>query len=84
MTATKVSEEELFRLAFLFAEQDRASFVQCYPENSRDPYCVKARRLVKQLREYRLRRWGKTRFETEMETAKTINVAQAIKRARRV
>ncbi len=50
---------ELTRLAFIWAEQDRNQERQCYSKGSK-PY-RKARAEMNALRRYRLKRWGKDR-----------------------
>ena len=64
-----MSDDELLRLVFIYAEQDRETFVQSYPAGSRDPSVVKARKLVNAIREYRLKRWGRTAYEKMLESA---------------
>lgn len=66
----KFTEDQILRMACLYAEQDRESFLQAYSHMPRDPAAVKARAFLKTLRAYRLKRWGKTKIETELETAK--------------
>jgi len=57
----KLSVDELTRLAFVWAEQDRAALADCY--HGVGPEAQEAYGHAKQLKEYRLKRWGKTRLE---------------------
>ncbi len=49
---------ELMRLAFIYAEQDRGSLAGCYTEGA--PERDEAINLYEQLKAYRLKRWGRT------------------------
>lgn len=61
--------DELMRLAFVWAEQDRSSFADAWPDGSEEQKA--ARWEQNQLREYRLKRWGKTRLEAKIEQAES-------------
>lgn len=74
-THVKLAVSELTRLAFLWAEQDRQGLVEAYPRNSTEPAVVEARNMVNQLRAYRLKRWGRTQHEADMDTAVSVPVS---------
>lgn len=70
----KTQEDELTRMAFLWAEQDRSSLADCWPLGS--PERAEAREQAKQLRDYRLQRWGKTKLEGLIERSTPKNISQ--------
>lgn len=59
---TRPTVNELTRLAFVWAEQDRASLADCWPIGCAEH--EKAATEAGWLREYRLKRWGKTVGDT--------------------
>ena len=61
----KHTVDELTRLAFLYAEQDRESTGT--PEGAE---------LAAQFKAYRLKHWGRTAFEEAMEAAKSISIPE--------
>ncbi len=63
----KLSENELLRQACIYAEQDRRSLVQAYDGMENDPVAREAASFVKQIRAYRLKRWGKTQLEVMVD-----------------
>lgn len=75
-----MSVNELTRLAFIWAEQDRSAMAQAWPAGSKER--AEAWAQVKALRAYRLKRWGKTKMETIMESAKPANALDVLKRKR--
>lgn len=77
----KLSVSELLRLACVYAELDRESWLHAMancrgPEDAAEVSRIEA--FVAQLREYRLRRWGKTRLEAVLEEANAVDVADVI------
>lgn len=60
----KTKIDELTRLAFVWAEQDRQSLADCYPEGAKEK--KKHRAEAKQLRDYRIKRWGYTKLDRIM------------------
>lgn len=68
----KLSIDELTRLAFVWAEQDRLTLADACCEKS--PERAEAWDEYKQLKAYRAKRWGKTRMEQILETAKPVNI----------
>ncbi len=63
---------ELTRLAFIWAEQDRSSLADAWPKGSDE--AKKAALQAKQLRDYRMRRWGRTMLESMCDKAKSKNL----------
>lgn len=59
--AMTYSVDELTRLAFIWAEQDRAAMIDAWAKDT--PERAKATNQRNQLRAYRLRRWGRTEME---------------------
>lgn len=57
--------DELTRLAFVHGEDDRRNMAEC--DNS--DYGKEQRRLADAMRAYRIKRWGKTALEADMESA---------------
>lgn len=72
------AEDELLRLACIYAESDRESFIQCHEHMPNDPACKRAVRFLSKLRAYRLKRWGKTALESELDEAKAATVQEVI------
>ena len=73
----KLTEDELLRLACIYAEQDRRQLVTAY--GGKGPAAKKAKLLADQLQKYRLKRWGKTQLESLMAKAKEVSVRDVIK-----
>ncbi len=80
MAKKKYSVDELLRLACIYAELDREGFVRAHDNMPNDPAAVKARAFLKELRAYRLKRWGKTALEVELENTKSVPVSEIVKR----
>lgn len=58
--------DEMLRLACIYAEQDRESYLEAVKDS--DPeWAEEARRFLEQLRAYRKKRWGKTKIEGFLE-----------------
>lgn len=76
----KISASELLRLACVYAEQDRESFIVSYSHMPDDPACQEAMAYLKQLKAYRLKRWGKGVLESELEKAKPVDFREVAKR----
>lgn len=57
----KLTVDELTRLAFIWAEQDRESLAESWPPGSEER--ADAESDATALRRYRLKRWGRTRLE---------------------
>ena len=78
----KLSVSELLRLACLYAEQDRRSWLDamrnCTGVEDAD-VIQKAETFLAQLQEYRVRRWGKTKLEQAWETAVPMSPAEVIR-----
>ena len=69
-----MSIDELTRCAFIWAEQDRSSLVQCYDD--RDSQKAIHQNQVKQLRAYRLKKWGRTAMEAIEENCKSVPLSK--------
>lgn len=54
-----MKDSEIVRLACIYAEQDRESFIAAYEHMQDDPACVEALKYLKALRHYQAKRWGK-------------------------
>ena len=64
--------DELTRLAFVWAEQDRAGLADAWPRGSSErAECLD---MVRQLRAYRMKRWGRTKLEAVLGSAKAVAV----------
>lgn len=70
--AKKRTVNELTRLAFIYAELDRDSMAKCCQPG--DEYGQRQAQLAKEFREYRIKRWGKTQLEVDLENADTFYV----------
>lgn len=68
--------DELMRLAFIYAEQDREGYLDAIANTSDEREKDETEALIEALREYRLRRWGRTRHESLMARAETKTVEQ--------
>jgi hypothetical protein len=79
----KLSVDELLRLACVFAEMDREEYLRCVANGGPDsPEYVETAEFLKQLRAYRMRRWGKTHVEKAVESGVSVpvnKVADAVK-----
>ena len=77
--AKKRSVDELLFLACIFAEQDRTGMADCDKgENGQE-----AAQLAKEIRAYRLKRWGHTRLEREMESAERVPLTDILSSMRK-
>lgn len=74
----KLSFDELTRLAFVWAEQDRASLADCWPPGSNERANSKSQ--YDQLKAYRLKRWGRTKGD-ELDELQRIPLSEIRKRA---
>lgn len=74
----RIPVDELTRLAFIYAQQDREAMLSCVSESS-DEY-KKVEELVEQLRNYRLKRWGRTKFECDFDNARSVSVVELLAR----
>jgi hypothetical protein len=77
MKPEKLSVSELLRLACIYAEDDRQGFADAYAKDT--PERAEALDLVRQLRAYRLKRWGKTKLESALESGTPTPVAEITK-----
>lgn len=79
--AKKLSLKELTRMAFIWAEQDRASLADAWPRGT--PEHEQAKAEAAQLREYRKKRWGKTQMEVAVEGTKSVGLYPMIEEERK-
>jgi len=74
----QLSVSELLRLACIYAEQDRESWLQAMDNCRGDRLFAKqiadGEAFLKQLRNYRIARWGKGKRETLFETTKAVPI----------
>ena len=71
---------ELLRKACIYAEQDRLGLIDVYSGNPEEPVVADAFQFLKELKAYRIKRWGKTKLEVELEGGKRlVAYEQAIK-----
>lgn len=68
----KLKINELTRLAFIYAEQDRRSLGDAYSEGSEER--KQYYELAEQFRQYRLKKWGKTEGDVLDESSKQIDI----------
>lgn len=72
----KLTASELLRRACISAEQNEMDFAEC---NKEDPEVYAATMdFVRQLRAYRLKRWGKGKFEKLFEMAKAVPIGEIL------
>jgi hypothetical protein len=69
----RLNADELTRLAFVWAEQDRAALADAWPYGSEEHEKAKSEYL--QLKAYRLKRWGRTQTEAILLKMKTVRVS---------
>lgn len=71
----KRSVSELLRLACVYAEQDRYGYSLCDAgEDGKE-----AAKLAKELRFYREKRWGESKYDKTLREADTINIYDILK-----
>ncbi len=66
----KRTVSELTRLAFIYAEQDRLGYADAVRQSDPEWY-TEAMQLVKEMRAYRMKRWGKSRNDALEEIQNT-------------
>jgi hypothetical protein len=69
----KLLIDELLRLACIYAECDRKEYLRCVGHIDSGE-AAETKEFLKQLRAYRLKRWGKTKQVTSTSSRKTIVV----------
>jgi hypothetical protein len=72
MRKSKRTIDELTRLAFVWAEEDRLAYADCYPKDT--PEYLEALADAKSFREYRMKRWGRTFLEGVLEDAEKVEI----------
>lgn len=82
----KTRGDALFR-AFVYAEQDRQSFLDAshyeYGKPHDDPYVVEIAQELKQVRALRMKVWGETTVEAHMRTATAVPLTDFLNSAKR-
>jgi len=73
----KLPVDELLRLACIYAERDQEAYVDATRDCPDDKeFHDLAEAFVHQIREYRTRRWGRTRLEDCLETMKPASIQE--------
>lgn len=72
----KLSVDELLRLACIYAERDQEEYTRAITGVGMEEELAETEAFIKQLREYRLKRWGATKLEAAMEAATPVNVQE--------
>ena len=76
---TKLSVSELLRLACIYAERDQEAYSQCTKES--DPeWSQEADEFVKQIHDYRMKRWGPTVLVVETDSAVNVSIGEFLRR----
>lgn len=70
--------EELIRLAMVYAEQDRRSFAEA---NGSNQVAAEANELADAFRAYRMKRWGRTTMEAQLDSATLVPIDELRRRA---
>ena len=75
--SAKLSVSELLRIACFYAERDREEYLAAW-EHCKDEEAERIKRetrdFLDQLRDYRLKRWGRTKGERLLENAKLVSL----------
>lgn len=71
---------ELLRLACVYAEANEREHLRCIADTGDEDEIAKTRAFIWQIRDYRLRRWGKTRLEAVMDEMKPVPFTEIAKR----
>lgn len=75
----KYTIDELLRLACIFAERDQEEYLRCVSDSDSDEV-EKTKDYLKQLRSYRMKRWGRTKLEAKLAEAVPMDVREVFKR----
>lgn len=75
----KLPIDELLRLACIYAERDQMEYLNAVHADPEE--VAETREYLRQLRAYRLKRWGKTRLEGWIDSAVEITVQDYLKSA---
>lgn len=73
----KMTNDEMLRLACIYAEEDRRAFVDCMAGcTGTEDEALKAETMafVKKLHAYRVKRWGRTANEANLDGAVTVPI----------
>lgn len=78
MKQPKIKTDELLRLACLFAETDRESYLDAIAHTKDTKEIEETTAFLKQLRAYRLRRWGETEYEDSLKNTTLVPIQQIL------
>ena len=76
----KLPIDELLRLACIYAETDREEYQRSIEGAGMEDEKAKTAAFLKQLREYRLKRWGRTSLEAAMDEMKPVPLSEIASR----
>lgn len=76
----KLSTSELLRLACIYAETDREAMLDAIANTNDEEEKNKIRSFLKQLKDYRKKRWGETELEFFKRTTPSVPVHEIFKR----
>lgn len=74
----EITNDELMRLAFLWAEQDRLGFAEANHDGT--PERAQAELMAQRLHDYRMKRWGQTKLEAVLAKATLVDVRELQRR----
>lgn len=75
-----MTTSELLRLACIYAESDRESYLDSISGTGDVEQIKETKEFLEAISKYRLKRWGKTEFEVRCENSETVNVFDLLKR----
>ena len=77
----KLPIDELLRLACIYAEEYQLEFLRCISNAGKDDSeVIKTKAFLQQIREYRMRRWGRTQLEAALEKMVPVDVSEIMRR----
>lgn len=78
--AKKLPIGELLRLACIYAERDQLAYIDAWGDCGEDDSVMEAKAFIKQLRKYRIKRWGSTQLERALQQAEMVRVSELLDR----
>lgn len=79
----KLTIDEMLRLACIYAENDRIAWLSSI-DKCEGEYYEKERTetllFIDAVRTYRIKRWGRTKQDARLQSAKTVNILDLLKR----
>jgi len=72
----KFTVDELLRIACIRAEQDTEALLDAHSNCPDDPLVATETEYLKQLKAYRMKRWGRTKLEVTMSEMKSVPVQE--------